>query len=231
VLFPDTQWTLIAEATLAGSEAGKEALAELYRRYEQPVLAHIRRYVGNRESAEDLAQAFWVHLIERRTWRRAEIDRGRFRTFLLKVLTDFLRGDFRKKMTDKRGGEIAHTELDREFIVGGDDAHQSAAFDRDWAAAVLERSLAELQAAFTAAHKEQLFVVLTKFLPSAEATPTYEDAARMAGVSVEQMRMEIHRLREKLRDLLRRQISEIVSAPDQIEEEFAYLRTVLASGR
>lgn len=229
--FPETQWTLLAEATLAGSPEGREALAELYRRYEQPVLSHIRRWVRDPEQARDLAQAFWLHLIEGRVWRRADLARGRFRQFLLTTLTHFLHDNFREKMTEKRGGKIEHMALDPELLANSDEPHQSAAFDRDWAVCMLDRSLADLQLAFSAAHKEDLFNVLTKFLPGAEATPSYDDAARMAGVSIDQMRVEIHRMRTKLRELLRRQIAQTVATPGQIDEEFTYLRTVLAGGR
>src|SRR5436190_14969969 len=134
--FPSTQWSLLAQATLNGDLAGQQALAEFHRQYRQPVVAFILRRGWSPHDAEDLAQGFFLHLMEQATLRRADATRGRVRCFLLGTLVRYLGHVRDHQAAQKRGGGIPPVSLEvmaetaNEPTVPAADLH---AYDRDWA--------------------------------------------------------------------------------------------------
>jgi DNA-directed RNA polymerase specialized sigma24 family protein len=232
VQFPTTHWSLLAKATLNGDSQGRRALEDLCRRYWSPAYQFIRSRGVPEPEAEDLAQDFMVHLIEKSTFTRADRLRGRFRSFLLGSLVRFLgdKADARKAL--KRGGGVEHVFFsEAQEVPGSGQAEVTAdaglVFDREWAVTVLEAALDRLREEFANAQRGEIFTTLKLFLPGATEPPTYETCAAQLGVSVSSLKSEIHRVRRRFRVLVRDEIAQTVSAPHEIESEMSHLQRVL----
>lgn len=229
--FPTTRWTLLANATLHGDEAGREALARMCEGYRRPVEMFLASRGYQPPEAEDLAQEFFLRWLKSRAWKRADRLKGKFRTFMLGALTHFLAHDAGKKAALKRGGGLVVLSLDDDIFDQEFPAQMAAgggeSFDRAWAVALVNRALAAVQAEFVAREKGREFEVLRQFLPGSDAPPTLEDAAAALGTNVNAFKAALHRLRERFRELLRTEVAKTVSAPHEVEEELLYLRSLL----
>lgn len=231
--FPTTRWSLLAQATMHGGPAQKEALAEFYRRYRGPVVDYIHRRQGDRARAEDLAQDFFLHLIEASMLQRAERLRGKFRSFLLGALLRFLAREHTRNATAKRGGGEAPVSLDG---AGSEDneaeptvpAEVARAFDREWANDLIARAWIEVEAAWAARGAAAELAELRDFLPGAAQTPTYEVAASHLGWTLARLKTEVFRLRGQFREQVRAEIALTVETPAEVEAELAHLHAVLA---
>jgi RNA polymerase sigma-70 factor (ECF subfamily) len=227
--FPTTRWSLLAQATIHGDVAQKEALADFYRRYREPVIDFIRRQTGNAAQSEDLAQEFFMHLVESSTLQRADPLRGRFRSFLLGALSRFLARTRVQAAAAKRGsGEVA-LSLDALAPGSGEPAVPAAvaaAFDREWARSLIVRVRRQLSADWSGKAAE--LALLMQFLPGSVQTPTYEVAADTLGWPLARLKTEVFRLRQKFRDHVRQEVALTVEAPHEIEMEMAHLHLVLA---
>lgn len=227
--FPTTQWSLLAQATLHGDAAGREALGEFFRRYREPIRAFIQRRGATPAEAEDLTQEFFLHVMEETTLRRADRERGRFRSFLLGALIRFLARAHQRRSTQKRGGGEVTVNLDALAGLDNEPTIPPAdlrAYDRDWAVHLLEQALAAVEAEYTARGRAVEFAVLRAYLPGSPVAPPYEETARKLACNVGALKVDVHRLRERLRGVVRREIAATV-APEDVEDEVAYLGRVL----
>jgi RNA polymerase sigma factor (sigma-70 family) len=230
--FPTTHWSLLAKASINGDEEGSRALEELCKRYSEPVRRFIRSRGVSEVEAEDLAQEFMMHLIQKSTFKRADRFRGRFRSFLLGALMRFLREKAQARAALKRGSGFQHVSFDAEqemvegqMVSGGEDA--TLLFDREWALAALEGAFNRVRAEYSSPDRQRTFEVLKLFLPGASEPPSYEEGAGKLGLSVAALKSEIHRLRQRFRALLREEVGQTVSAPHEIGAEMAHLQKVL----
>jgi RNA polymerase sigma-70 factor (ECF subfamily) len=231
--FPTTQWSLLARATLNDDPGGRQALGEFHRKYRAPVVAFLRRRGLPPHDAEDMTQSFFVHLMDKATLRRADAARGRFRSFLLGALVRHLSQAREQGAAAKRGGGVPPVSLETMADVGAEPAMAPAeqlAYDRDWAMELLRRTLEGVAAEFRQRGREADFAVLRAYLPgSVPPVPTYEDSAARLGLGLGAFKTEVHRLRARVRELLRREIAATVSSPEEIDDEVAYLGRVLQS--
>jgi DNA-directed RNA polymerase specialized sigma24 family protein len=228
--FPTTHWSLLAKATLDGEPESRAALEELCGRYWRPLKEFIQARGHNPTEAEDLTQAFLVHLLEHSTFRRADAARGRFRSFLLGALARYLGDQRDKRGAQKRGGQVAHTSLDDENTLEPAAvirAEETFHFDRAWAVAVLRASLARARAEYANSGREEVFVTLRSFMPGAGQAPSYEQAAAQCGLSVAAFTSELHRLRRRVREFARDEVMQTVAAPHEVDGELDHLRRVL----
>lgn len=229
--FPATQWSLLALATLNGDSAGRDALADFYSRYREPVVAFIRRRGIPADDVEDLAQEFFVHLMEKATLRRADATRGRFRSFLLGALVRFLAQARERRQAVKRGGRAPPVSLDATEGTGAEPAVlpvDQQAYDRDWAVGLLRHALAAIEEEYRKRGREAEFEIFRAYLPgTTEAPPPYDSAAKRAGLGLGAFKTEVHRMRERLREILRREVAATVSSPEEVEDEVMYLGQVL----
>ncbi len=232
--FPTTHWSLLAQATIHGDAVQREALAEFYRRYRAPVLAFVTQRTPDRARAEDLAQDFFLHLMENSVLQRATPQRGRFRSFLLGTLVRFLARDRAHASAGKRGGgespvplETGQAEADGATVP----PEVERAFDRVWARELLARARTEVEAAWRAQRSPAEWVAVAAFLPGAISTPTYEEAAATLGWTVARLKTEVFRLRQKFRETVRADVMLTVDAPHEVETELAHLHRVLADTR
>jgi RNA polymerase sigma-70 factor (ECF subfamily) len=168
--------------------------------------------------------------MEKTMLRRADASRGRFRSFLLGALSRYLAHERARQTAAKRGGPEGAMALEdltdspAEPSVPPAEAH---AYDRDWAVHLLQQSLATVQTEFDRRGRAGDFEVLRAYLPGSLATPPYEVSAERLGLGLGAFKTEVHRLREHVRRVLRREIAATVSSPEEIDEEVAYLGRVL----
>ena len=233
--FPTTRWTLLAEATLAGDAHGQKALDDLCLAYRKPVESFLVARGVRNEDLEDVVQDFFLSWLRSRAWKRADRERGRFRTFMLGGVMHTLARRHSKGRAEKRGGGVETDSLDKLAENGIEPECPSAAdameFDRTWAVALVENSLAELADERQARGREAEFAVLRQFLPGAGETLTLDEAAARLGVKLDAVKIAVHRLRVRFRELVRAAVARSVSAPHEVEEELVYLRSLLLSER
>jgi RNA polymerase sigma-70 factor (ECF subfamily) len=233
VSFPTTNWTLLAAATLDGNTQGRAALEALCRDYRRPVHAVLSARGFAAQEAEDLTQEFFLSLFETRAWKRADRDRGRFRSFLLGALAHMLDHVWRARFAQKRGGGESPVSLDAAadagFEIAAPETMRSDVFDREWALGLIQAAFAEVEREFAGAARVEEFAVLRRFLPGIEAPLRYDEAARLLGKSEGVVKSLVHRLRTRFREAVRRSVARTVAAAHEVEEELAYLHAVLAA--
>lgn len=232
--FTQTNWTLILQAADHQSPGGREALEHLCRRYWNPLNAYVRGFGRSHHDAEDTTQAFFQHLLELRLFDRADRDRGRFRTFLMTSLRNFMIRQHRDATVQKRGGGVAeHVSLD----VAGADFEASLvltespdlAFDRKWALTVLEQSMASLEAEQGAAGSGERFAVLKPLVLDHDRGAAGElDTAQRLGLSEAGVRTALSRLRARYRELVRAEVARLVDDPAEVDDEIAHLMRALS---
>jgi RNA polymerase sigma factor (sigma-70 family) len=234
--FNTTHWTIVMacgdQNNLARAE---QALASLFQTYWYPLYAYVRRRGHGEHDAEDLVQAFCLHLQEKHAVAKADRQRGKFRTFLLSSLQNFLAHEKERARAQKRGGGRELIRLDAEEADARyqlEPAHSvtpETIFERRWAHALLEQTVSGLRADFTTRGKERLFDGLSSFLTSDLRETSYQSAADQLGLPLSAIKTTVHRMRRDYRSKLREEISRTVSSPDEIEDELLYLRKVLAA--
>jgi len=233
-LFPDTRWSVVLRAGLEPGSEGMAALERLCRDYWFPLYAFVRRRGYSPEDAEDATQGFMLHLLEGPLLGRADRERGRFRSFLLGALQHFLAKELRRQQTIKRGGAREILSLDaeegeRRFArEPADEVTPEVQFERSWAFALLERVFARLRAEYEQAGRAELFEKLQPYLAGKESMPGYEQLARQIGLSPSGVGVSIHRMRRRYGELLRDEIAQTVSSPEEAEAELAHLMAAVA---
>lgn len=231
--FQTTRWNVVLQAR-DGTAQARQALEELCRTYRSPVIAYFRSRGRNADEAEDLGQTFFAGFIERALHSRADPARGSFRGFLLTALKFFLKEDGARAHAQKRGGNVRLQSLD-----GLDDSSEAAnvadrdtpdqAFERAWAEAALRAAMRRLQAETAAAGKSALFDQLCEFLID---RPSEEDYARVAGVLKirrNTVAVSVHRLRLRLRELLREELADTAADAEGFRRELDQLRHSIAT--
>jgi RNA polymerase sigma-70 factor (ECF subfamily) len=223
--FNTTQWSVVLEAQGSGDGA-RTALESLCRTYRTPVLAYIRGRGHGGEEADDLTQAFFATLLDPAHHIGADPARGRFRAYLLAAIRNFLINAAERDGRVKRGGRVEFESLDASDgelqIAGGETPEQ--AFDRSWAAAVLDAALRSLRREARAAGKLPLFEQLSGFLIEA---PDEEDYARVAaalGMRRYTIAVSVHRLRQRLRALVHAEVAQTTAGAGDLAEEMRDLR-------
>lgn len=233
--FATTRWSLVQSAGRNSSAAAREALAALCETYWYPLYAYIRRRGHQPQDAADLAQAFFVDLLERDSLRVADPARGRFRSFLLASCGHFLANRRRHAAAKKRGGSRAMLSLDfdaaeqRYQFEPASDATAEKLFERRWAMTLLDQALARLREHYVAAGKHSLFDELKAYLGSGEPQAAYDEVAGRLNMTPAAVKVAVHRCRRRCREILREQIAETVSHPDLVDEELRDLFAAVKS--
>jgi len=232
--FATTRWDLVLASAETQALGADEALSDLCRTYWRPLYAFVRRRGHSPADAEDLVQAFFAQFLQDRTVKKADTLRGRFRTFLLTSLQNFLANEWDRASAAKRGGKFRFVAFDqlaseeRDALDAPDTASPEMAFDVRWARAIVDSALQQLREEAEAHGKKEVFAELKDFLTTADAT-SYESAAARLGIPLNAVKTAIHRLRGNFRTVVRREVARTVSSPTEIDEELRYLRAVLAS--
>jgi RNA polymerase sigma-70 factor (ECF subfamily) len=225
--FPSTHWTLLAAATLHGSRVAAEALGDFYVRYRGPVRSFFLLRGVPPGEVDDVVQEFFLHAMERSLLRRAERERGRFRSWLCGAAVRFLSQRHHHGRALKRGAGVADLSLDEEGVEEQVTMDDQRDFDRDWAVRILELAFERVQSDYR--DHPARFLVLREFLPGSAPSPRSAEAAALLGMNENTLRSEVHRLRRRFRECLRAEVVLTTTLPHEVDAEMAWLREVLSA--
>ena len=216
----------------AGTELtprGREALATLCELYWYPLYAYLRRRNHSAEDAQDLTQGFFARLLEKHALNTVDRTRGRFRSFLLASLDHYVSNERDRDRAQKRGGGTPPISLDgttaedRYRREPPDPWTPEKIFDRNWALTLLGRVLARLRTDLHSEGKGELFDHLKVYLAGEQGALSYHELGTALGMSEGAVKVAVHRLRRRYRDLLYDEIAQTVSTQEEIDLELQYL--------
>lgn len=222
--FATTRWSVILQARQP--ETARGALETICSAYRGPVLTYLHRQGFAKADAEDLTQEFFAGLLERRWDTRAEPARGRFRSFLLTALQHFVIDTRAKADALKRGGGqrrvVAEGAVD--LIAAPESESPEQAFDRAWARTVLERCHARLEAEARLAGKQALYERLRVYIAEPSESADYRRLGEELGMRPNTIAVSVHRLRARLRELVREELTETIQTEADLHAELHDLR-------
>jgi RNA polymerase sigma-70 factor (ECF subfamily) len=210
----------------------RSALGDLCEHYWYPLYAYLRRRGYPAEEAQDLTQEFFVRVLEGRYLDRADPEKGRFRSFILTSLKFFVADEADRQRAQKRGGGAV---VPLEFSSGEERYQREPAhdetperiFERRWALSVLDRVVERLRDEFVQHGRPEHFERLKVFLLGKSEAP-YATLAREMNTSEGALKVAIHRLRKRYRELFRLEIADTVADPAEVESELRFLAAVLS---
>ena len=227
--FAPTRWTLVLRAK-GGDTSAKTALSELCGAYYAPVVAFLRYRLQSEDAAREQAHAFFARLLEGQSLSGADPGRGRFRSYLLGALRNFLADAWDRSRAGKRGGGQEMASLDESNDAASTEPASEFAFDREWALTVINRALASMTAEAEEGGKREHFEVLKPSLVAGGEAFDLATASSRLMMNEGAVKVAVHRLRARFRDWVKHEIAQTVPAETDIDEELRYLVSVL-SGR
>ncbi|RYD33341.1 MAG: sigma-70 family RNA polymerase sigma factor [Verrucomicrobiaceae bacterium] len=222
--FHSTRWTLVRRAQGTGTEA-RAALSELCDIYYEPVLRFTRRWCNGSDQAPDLAHGFFEKLLSQESPGAADPQRGRFRNYLLGSLKHFLCRQREREGAAKRGGGLTRVPLDEHQPF---EETWEREFDRAWAIAMIRRALDDLRDEMERSGKALHFETLRPWLDGGPAGDSTE-AGRILDLSPTALKVAIHRLRERFRENIRREVAATTDDAADVDAEFSHLVNVWVS--
>jgi RNA polymerase sigma factor (sigma-70 family) len=224
--FGQTHWSVVLSA--AGRQnpsQAAESLEKLCSLYWRPLYAFIRRQGESPHDAQDLTQEFFLRLLKKDWLNSVDQNKGRFRSFLLAALKHFLSNERDKARAQKRGGGQSPLLLDfadAETNIGfqpADDQTPEKAFEKRWALTLLEQSLARLRKEYSDRGRQEIFEQLKTTLTEGRSDVAYAKLSAGLGMSEASVKMAVHRLRQRYREVLRAEIAETVARESEVEDE------------
>ena len=232
--FLTTHWSVVLTAGSSDTTRAQTALEKLCRAYWFPLYAYVRRRGHSVEDAQDLTQAFFARVLEHHWLARADQAKGRFRTFLLTAMERFLANEWDKVRALKRGGgnrnipiqlDTAETRYGVEPV---DTRTPEQAFEYRWALTLLDEVINQLEAEMRARDQADLFATLKSCLVGDGASQPYAELAGKLGMEEGAIKVVVHRLRQRYRELLRAEIANTVASPSEVDAEMHHLFHVLS---
>jgi RNA polymerase sigma factor (sigma-70 family) len=233
-VFATTSWSMVVQAATPESPESSFALADLCDAYWYPLYSFVRRKGYNREEAEDLTQSFFSELLEKKQLSVADQQRGRFRTFLLAALDHFVSKQWRAKNALKRGGGSSIISFDFQTAdeqYANEPFHEwtpQKIFERNWALAILSKTLAGVRKQYVESDKTELFEELKVYLGDS-SNVTYKSIAEKLDTTEGAIKVAVHRLREWYGEQLRIQIARTVEFTSDVNQELQSLMQALRS--
>ncbi|HVM61987.1 MAG TPA: sigma-70 family RNA polymerase sigma factor [Verrucomicrobiae bacterium] len=227
--FAATRWTVVLTAGQGASPQAGRALEQLCRAYWYPLYAYVRRRGYDVHEAEDLTQEFFARLLAKNYLAGVDPSKGKFRSFLLASLKHFLANEWDRAHAAKRGGGQPLLPLDTQSAETryrqepADELTAEKLLERQWALALLDQVLDRLQAEFAADGKSEQFDQLKLFLTEGKGATSYAAMATKLGTTEGAVKVAVHRLRRRYRELLREEIAHTVASPAEIDEEIRHL--------
>ena len=227
--FATTHWSVVRAAG-GDSLARAAALEQLCRTYWYPLYAFVRRLGHPAHDAQDLTQAFFAELFCKDYFRAADRERGKFRSFLLTALRHFLTHEWEKGQAAKRGGGVAALSWDEQTAENtyrlepaAGTATPERMYDRTWALRVFQQGLERLRQESVQQGKELRFEQIKNYLTQEPGSGDYAAVAAKLGLSPNAVAVAVHRSRQRYAALVRESVAETVAQAGQVEEELAYL--------
>ena len=243
--FAPTHWSVVLTAADndGSPRAAEAALAELCRTYWAPLYTFVRSRGYESHDAQDLTQGFFAHLIEHRIYERTDPEKGKFRSFLLAAMKNFLTNAREREQAAKRGGGSVHLPLLESQAQEAESLYQAQSpapdpaagadrsFERSWAQAVVGAAMERVARAYLTEGKQTLFASLRPLIAGdAQALPTHERLAAALGMPASTVRSHVTRLRERYREALHVEVRRTVDDQSDVREELATLLRVLTAG-
>ncbi len=232
-VFSTTHWSVVLAAGDADSAEAESALGELCQNYWYPLYAFVRRKGYPQHDAKDLTQGFFEHLLAKDGLSRADPQKGRFRSFLLGSLKNYISVVHRKAGAAKRGGGTTTISIDEEIgeqrykIEPQDSETPESLFNRSWALDLLDQAQLRLRQRYEKLGQIELYRALSPFITPGEEGITYAQKVEELGMSTSAVTAAIHRLRKAYRRALQEALGEIVADPEEIEDERQFLLSSL----
>src|SRR5271170_6051866 len=229
--FPTTRWTLVVAAADPQRREARSALVSLCEGYWYPLYAYLRRRGYRADQAQDLTQEFFIRVLEGRYLDRADPEKGRFRSFILTSLKFFVADEADRHRARKRGGGM----VESLEVSSGEERYQrepahdetpERIFERRWALALIDRVVGRLREEFVQHGRPEHFERLKVFLLGQSDAP-YAALAQEMNTSEGALKVAIHRLRKRYRELFRQEIAATVADPAEVESELRFLASVL----
>ncbi len=230
--FATTQWSQVLAAQQGSTRQSRAALESLCSAYWYPLYAYVRRHGYDPEDACDLTQGFFEHLLETDLLQIADPSRGKFRSFLLTSLKNFLAHERERAGALKRGGGETPISLDadqaetRFNLEPADERTPEVLYERQWAITLMERAMTALRKAAEENGDPERFGQLKAYLTGSEPHIPHKEVAERLGMSEGSVRVAIHRMRKQYGEVLRHEIAETVADAEQVDDELRYLLTV-----
>jgi RNA polymerase sigma factor (sigma-70 family) len=239
-VFASTQWSVILAAgeSQAAPEVARDALAQLCQTYWPPLYHFVRSRGYAVHDAQDLTQSFFAYLIEKKIYKRTDRQKGKFRSFLLASLKNFLADSYDREQTLKRGGGHAFLPLNEQqaeeaetlFQTHGRAIYEDKLFEHSWAETLVAGGLERLSVNYKTEGKEKLFEELRIFLTgSVDPLPSYSDLAARLGTHESTLRSHVTRLRMRYREALRAEVRRTVNSETEVDGELRELLRVLTA--
>jgi len=235
--FATTHWSVVLAAKQSDSSHAGAALEKLCRTYWKPLCAYIERDGHNATEAQDLTQEFFARLLARDYLQHLHHQEGKFRSFLLAYLKNFLSEQRRKDGAQKRGGGCTFVSLDAAAGEDGyllepvDELTPDEVFERRWAQAVVQTALNRLREEYIARDQSALFNLLQDYQPREPGGPSYAQLGVELAMTEAAVKSAVQRMRQRHRELLREEIGHTVARPEEIEEEIRHFRALLGRER
>lgn len=226
--FCTTHWSMVLRAGNDALPDSSQALERLCQTYWYPLYVFVRRKGHSPEDAQDLTQEFFARFLEKRYVSLADQSRGKFRTFLLRSLEHFLINEWTKARAIKRGGSHKIISWDQEVAEaryladGADGLAPDKIFEKRWAISLLDHVLSLLHKELSQIGKGPLFENLKPYIWGEPKIP-YADVSKESGMSEGAVKVAVHRLRHRYRELLRAEVAQTVSTDEEVDEELRYL--------
>ena len=233
--FATTRWSLVRAAGCGDAPDANAALAALCQTYWYPLYAYVRRSGHPADEARDLTQEFFARLLEKHYLRAADPERGRFRSFLLTAFRRFLSKERHRARAQKRGCgrrmipldfEQGETRYNREPVT---DVTAEAIYERRWALTLIDHVMARLRDDRERAGKRDDFDRLKAYLTGEDAAPSYRQVAAELETTEAAVKVAVHRLRRRFRELVLAEIAQTVTAPEDVEDELRHLFEAIRS--
>ena len=237
--FSTTRWCVVlacADSEIE-SAAARDALSELCKTYWRPIFAYICRRGYSTHDAEDLTQDFFTSLLQGPLLQRADPERGRFRSLLLKALQDFLGHTTEKLDARKRGGDVKFVSWDDWMAEAPSQLSitpqalnswsPEQLFDLRWAVTVVEQALRRLREECQSRRRLRLFETLSVHLATDRTDVSYHDLARILGIKESVVKKQLHNLRRRYRWLICEEVAQTVENPCDVEGEIRHLCATL----
>jgi RNA polymerase sigma factor (sigma-70 family) len=235
--FRTTRWSVVLLSAQSQAPGSKAALAELCRLYWFPLYAFVRRRGNSPADSQDLVQGFFLHLLDHKAFSEVDPRKGKFRSFLLASIKNYLSKETDRVSCLKRGGNIEFVPLETQNaeelyrFEPADFLTAETIFDARWATALLQETMARLADQYAAQGKSAILEALEPFLApgGVQAVPSYEQAAEQLQVSIVAVKTLIYRMRKQFTTLLREEVARTVSDPAEIEAEIHSLCEALVA--
>ncbi len=232
--FATTHWTVVLLGGRAPAPGASQALSVLCQSYWSPIYAYVRRRGYSAPDAQDLTQEFFARLLAKNYLRQVDRTKGRFRSFLLAAVNHFLANEWDRTQAAKRGGGNILLPLDigsaenRYVADSAPTLDPEKCFERRWALDLLERVLAQLRNEYAGSGRAELFDLLKEALTAGKSSAPYAVLAVQLQMSEGAVKVAVHRLRRRYRELLRAEIAQTVASENEIDDEIRYLFAALS---